>query len=211
VTNEMGQPDSRVEHSADASAGSSETDLAIGLALKSIREDRQLSARQLATKASVSPAMISRIESGQVSPSISTLTALSRALDVPLVSLFRETASDHTDFTHVANGGGLKSTRIVGSHRHDYVNLAFHTRRDLQFEARIVTLERQDARPPVYLGHGVVFIHILTGEAIYQYGPNEFTLKPGDSLSLDAELSHGFRKVLSQTLTFLTVQAERRG
>ena len=105
----MEQPDSPVEHSADVSAGSSETDLAIGLALKSIREDRQLSARQLAAKASVSPAMISRIESGQVSPSISTLTALSRALDVPLVSLFRETASDHTDFTHVVNGGGLKS------------------------------------------------------------------------------------------------------
>ena len=32
----------------------------------------------------------------------------------------------------------------------------------------------------------------------------------GDSLSLDAELSHGFKTVSTPTFTFLTVQAERR-
>lgn len=186
-------------------------DLAIGMALRAIREERRLSARQLAAESGVSAAMVSRIENGQVSPSIATLNALSHALDVPLVSLFRETASPHTDYTHVRKGEGLRSTRIVGEHSHDYVNLAFHSRRDIQFEALLVTLRRQEARPPVYLGHGVVFLHILAGEAIYGYGPNEFHLSDGDSLSIDAELSHGFRRVLTDELTFLSVQAERRG
>lgn len=185
-------------------------DQAIGAALKSIREDRGMSARQLASDSSVSAAMISRIESGRVSPSISTLSAIAAALDVPLVSLFRETASQRIDFTHVRCGAGLHSTRIVGEHRHEFVNLAFHTRRDLQFEARLVTLRRQSSRPPVYLGHGVVFLYILAGTAVYRYGPNDITLSEGDSLSLDAELSHGFREVISQELRFLTVQAERR-
>lgn len=195
----------------NAPAAGSATDLAIGAALKAIREERKLSARQLSVTASVSAAMISRIESGSVSPSISTLSALSAALGVPLVSLFRETASQYADFTHVRKGEGLRSTRIVGEHRHEYTNLAFHTRRDIQFEARLVTLVRQSARPPIYLGHGVVFVHILSGSAIYAYGPHEIRLEAGDSLSLDAELSHGFRQVISETMTFLTVQAERRG
>lgn len=190
--------------------GETSIDRAIGGALRSLREDRDLSARQLAAQAGISPAMVSRIESGQVSPSIATLSAIAGALDVPLVSLFRETASERVDFTHVRAGEGLRSTRIVGDHRHDFTNLAFHTRRDLQFEARLVTLERQQSRPPVYLGHGVVFLYILAGEAIYRYGPNDIRLGPGDSLSLDAELSHGFRAVESEELTFLTVQAERR-
>ncbi len=185
-------------------------DRAIGAALRGLRESRGLPARRLAEKSRVSAAMISRIENGQVSPSIATLSALSKALEVPLVSLFRETASDHADFTHVKKGRGLKSTRIVEDHSHDFVNLAFHTRRDLQFEARRVTLLRQDARPPRYVGHGVVFIHAMEGDALYRYGKTEIALRAGDSLSLDAELSHGFVEVLSDSFVFLTVQAERR-
>ena len=185
-------------------------DLAIGSALRDLRQARDLTARQLAAESAVSAAMISRIENGQVSPSISTLNALSKALDVPLVSLFRETSSHHSDFTHVKQGEGLASTRIIDDHTHDFINLAFHTRRDLQFEARMVTLVRQDARPPVYVGHGVVFVYAVEGEAIYDYGQREITLKAGDSLSLDAELRHGFKRVITDEFKFLTVQAERR-
>ena len=185
-------------------------DLAIGSALRDLREGFGLSARQLAARAEVSAAMISRVENGQVSPSIATLNALSKALDVPIVSLFRETTSDHADFTHVKKGEGLKSTRIVDKHTHEFVNLAFHTRRDLRFESRLVTLTRQDARPPVFYGHGVVFVHAIEGEAVYGYGQQEIPLKAGDSLSLDAELSHGFKKVVTPKFVFLTVHAERR-
>ncbi len=192
-----------------ATAGE-DVDTAIGSALRDLRESHGLTARQLATQSRVSAAMISRIENGQASPSISSLSALARALDVPLVSLFRETASDHADFTHVVAKEGLRSTRIVGGHSHEFVNLAFHTRRDLQFEARMVTLVRQSASPPTYIGHGVVFIYAVEGEAVYGYGQREIALKAGDSLSIDAELNHGFKKVISPKFTFLTVQAERR-
>ena len=185
-------------------------DHAIGTTLSGLRKSRGMTARQLAANSEVSAAMISRIESGQVSPSISTLNALSSALDVPLISLFRETASAHADFTHVKQGEGLKSTRVIDEHSHDFINLAFHTRRDMQFEARMVTLVRQSAKPPRYVGHGVVFVYAIEGEAVYQYGKQEITLNAGDSLSLDAELSHGFVEIVTPEFVFLTVQAERR-
>ena len=188
----------------------SDPDLAIGLSLRDLRERRGLSARQLAAAADVSAAMISRIENGQVSPSISTLNALSQALEVPLVSLFRETAKAHADFTHVKSGQGVTSTRIIEEHSHDYVSRAFHRRRDLQLEANMVTLLRQNARPPVYVGHGVVFIYAIEGRAVYGYGARDIVLEAGDSLSLDAELSHGFKAVITPRFTFLSVQAEVR-
>ena len=59
-------------------------DHAIGMALRDLRERRNVSAKQLAQSAGLSAAMISRIENGQVSPSIATLSALSEALDVPI-------------------------------------------------------------------------------------------------------------------------------
>lgn len=185
-------------------------DAAIGIALRKLRTDRELSARQLSAASGMSAAMISRIESGQVSPSIATLEALANSLDVPLVSLFREMAFEHIDFTHVEGGQGLRSTRIIRDHAHEFVNLAFHTRQDIQFEARLVILEKQETRPPIYVGRGVVFLYILEGVARYGYGTREFRLSAGDSLSLDAELSHGFLGLETPSLKFLTVQAERK-
>jgi transcriptional regulator with XRE-family HTH domain len=185
-------------------------DIAIGSTLRDLREIRQMTARQLSANSGISAAMISRIENGQVSPSIATLNAVAKALEVPLVSLFRETTSSHTDLTHVKRGEGLKSSRIIDDHTHEFINLAFHSRRDIQFEARMVTLVRQSAKPPRYVGHGVVFVHAIEGQAIYRYGQREIKLNAGDSLCLDAELSHGFIEILTPKFIFLTVQSERR-
>lgn len=184
-------------------------DKAIGASVKELRRQRAHSARSLADLSGISAAMISRIENGLVSPSIGTLAALAEALEVPIVSLFREAETDHTDFTLVRHGEGLKSTRITDDHQHEYVNLSMHARKDLRFQARRVTLLRDGGPPPSYVGHGVVFVQVLDGEAIYRYDQQSFTLRTGDSISVDAELNHGFVDVLTPEFTFLTVQAER--
>lgn len=185
-------------------------DQAIGSALRDLRENQTISARQLAEKSGISAAMISRIENGQVSPSISTMTALSNALDVPFVSLFRDMVSERTDFTHVKKGSGVSSTRLVGEHIHHYTNIASHRRRDLNFEAHMVTMTPQDCESPRNVGHGVVLLHVLKGSAKYQYGKQELTLSVGDNLSFDAELIHGFSEILTPEFIFLSVQAEAR-
>jgi len=56
----------------------------------------------------------------------------------------------------------------------------------------------------------VVFLHALAGQAVYGYRDRDITLKAADILSLDTELWHGFKKVISEEFTFLTVLAEGR-
>jgi len=184
-------------------------DRAIGASLRELRRLRGQSARGLADLSGVSAAMVSRIENGLVSPSIGTLEALAEALEVPIVSLFRNARTDHTDYTLVRHGEGLKSTRIAEDHSHECVNLAMHARKDLRFQARQVTLLRDGGPPPTYVGHGVVFVQVVSGEAVYRYGQKLISLREGDSISVDAELNHGFVEVLTPEFTFLTVQAER--
>ncbi|MCA3622926.1 MAG: helix-turn-helix transcriptional regulator [Methylobacterium sp.] len=185
--------------------------MAVGRTIRELRDLKRMTARDLGLRAGVSPAMISRVESGQVSPSLSVLEMLAAALEVPMVSLFRDTGSAVADFTHVKKGQGLKSTRLMGQHIHDFVMLGFHRRRDLQFESLLVTIERNEkTSPPTYTGHGCVFVYVLEGEAIYRYGQQEVKLGEGDSLCLDAELRYGIQEVLSPRLRFLSVQAERR-
>ena len=185
-------------------------DKAIGASLRELRQQRRQSARWLAEESGISAAMVSRIENGLVSPSIGTLGSLAEALEVPIISLFREAQTEHTDYTLVRHGEGLKSTRIAGGHSHEYINLAMHARKDIRFQANQVTLLRSQGQPPTYVGHGVVFIRAIAGKAIYRYGQNRITLEAGDSLSVDAELNHGFIEVLTRAFKFLTVQAERQ-
>ena len=62
---------------------------AVGRAIRELRDQRRMTARDLSSQSGVSAAMISRIESGQVSPSLQTLEALAGSFAVPVVSLFR--------------------------------------------------------------------------------------------------------------------------
>ena len=186
-------------------------DEAVGKALRALREQAGLTAKDLSTGADISAAMISRIENGQVSPSLSTLESLAATLDVPIVSLLRETATATADMTHVKAGKGLVSKRFAGGHSHDFVSLGFHRRPGLEFEAHLISVDRKDDdTPPLYNGHGCVFVYVLEGEASYVYGNEEIILSEGDSLSLDAELRYGLKKVRSPTLRFLSVQAKSR-
>lgn len=184
---------------------------AVGRTIRELRELKGMIARDLAQRAGVSAAMVSRIETGQVSPSLSVLETIAGALEVPIGSLFRDTGSAVADFTLVRKGEGLRSRRILGQHEHEFVMLGFHRRRDLQFESVIVTIDRNErAAPPTYTGHGCVFVYVLEGEAIYRYGRQEMHLAAGDSVCLDAEIRYGIQKVLTPRLRFLSVQAERR-
>jgi transcriptional regulator with XRE-family HTH domain len=184
---------------------------AVGRAIRDLRDQAAMTARDLASRSGVSAAMISRIENGQVSPSLATLEQLAGALQAPLVSFFRETGSAVSDFTLVKQGGGPKSRRLMGAHAHEFTVLGFHRRIDLQFESVLVTVERNEAAsPPRYTGHGCVFIYVLEGSATYRYGEETMRLDAGDSLSLDAELRYGIEEVLSPRIRFLSVQAERR-
>jgi transcriptional regulator with XRE-family HTH domain len=206
--NAVSDPDPPVALTA-AQAGN--INAAVGRTIRELREARRITARDLAARAGISAAMISRIETGQVSPSLSVLEMLAMALEVPIAGFFRDTSPAVSDFTYVRKGQGLLSTRMMGQHAHEFTALGFHRRNDLQFEAVLVTLERKaDVSPPTYTGHGCVFVYVLEGRARYRYGRKDVTLDEGDSLCLDAEVRYGIQEVMTPRLRFLSVQAERR-
>lgn len=183
-------------------------DLAVGRALHNFRLARGLTIKSLGEMAQMSPGMISRIENGQVSPSLSSLTALAEALETPLISLFRHTMAS-TDVTHVKSGQGLNSQREADNHQHDFSLLGYHKRDDMRFEPVLVTLKRKPQdKLPVYNGHGCLFIYVLAGEGIYQCNDNRYHLHAGDSLSFDAVARHGFVDIVSEEVQFLSVGAQ---
>jgi transcriptional regulator with XRE-family HTH domain len=62
----------------------------VGVRVREIRVGQGLSARELASRAGVSPAYLSRLENGRLSPTVSTLTRVMRAMGEPVSKAFGE-------------------------------------------------------------------------------------------------------------------------
>ena len=182
-------------------------DLAVGQALNRLRLERGLTVTALAGEAGVSPAMVSRIENAQVSPSLAMLSALAGALSVPVMALLAQ-HEQAADIHHVRAGEGLPSRRVTPDHSHDYLLLGKHGGPGGRFDAARIRIEADDAGTlPAYQHEGHAFIHVISGAATYRCGGQVFSLGPGDSLSFDAKLPHGFAEITGDHIEFLTVSS----
>ena len=61
----------------------------IGSKIRTLRTEKSLGLAQLGDHTGLSAGMLSKIENGQTSPSLATLTSLANALQVPVTSFFR--------------------------------------------------------------------------------------------------------------------------
>ncbi len=180
----------------------------VGLAVKRQREIAHISLRKLAGLSGISSAMVSRIENGQVSPSLSTLEALAEALSLSVITFFADSVQT-ADVTYVKAGQGLSATRSFADHHHEFRILGRHRKNPLEFESVSVTIDRsKDDIYPGYINRGYVFLTITKGECVYQCGDTDFPMSVGDSLSFDAELLHGVKEVVTKSVTFTSTSAK---
>ena len=185
----------------------SEIDLAVGRALNRLRSERALTLTELAGAAGVSQAMLSRIENGQVSPSLGTLSALASALGVPVMALLAENDAN-ADVHFVKAGEGLASRRVTPEHIHAYVLLGKHVGPGGSFQSARIRIEKGEAgNLPSYQHEGHVFLMVLSGGARYRCGGEVFEMGPGDSISFDAKLPHGFLDITEDHVEAITVSS----
>lgn len=74
----------------------------VGAKMRAMRLTRKLSLRALARLVSVTPSLISQIETGKINPSVSSLYAISMALDVPMDFFFGGSAKPSAAGVRVA-------------------------------------------------------------------------------------------------------------
>lgn len=69
------------------------TDNAIGARLRELRKERGLAAKEVARRAEVSPAYLSRLENGKISPTVATLSRIVQAMGESVARVFGETGT----------------------------------------------------------------------------------------------------------------------
>ena len=177
----------------------------IGRVARRIREELGLTLANVAQEARISPGMLSRLETGQVSPSLETIVALSRALGVRPALLLQEVGESDGDAQHVPHGHGLEVVRRGTKRGHTYHLLAAQRGPQKIFEPFLVTLTDKSEVFPGFQHAGTEFIYILSGEIRYRHGGESYLLKEGDSLTFRGDVAHGPERLIKVPIRMLSV------
>ena len=181
-------------------------EVAIGREVKALRTKLGLTVIDLAAATGLSHGMLSKIENGATSPSLTTLQSLSRALGVPVTALFRRFEQDRAA-TFVKAGEGLPIERRGTRNKHQY-QLLGHTgdaASKVVVEPYLITLTSESDVFPLFQHAGLEFLYMLEGEVVYRHGDASYLMTPGDSLFFDADAPHGPEEMRRLPIRFLSV------
>jgi transcriptional regulator with XRE-family HTH domain len=177
---------------------------AIGAHIRDLRQRFHLSVSDLAAAASISAGMMSKIENGQISPSLSTLQALAQALNVPITNLF-SAFEERRDCSYVKAGQGVVIERRGTKVGHVYQLLGHALGGDVTVEPYLITL-KEDAVPYTGFRHaGTELIYMLSGKVVYRHGDQTYPLESGDALMFDSAALHGPETLIQRPATYLSI------
>jgi len=177
----------------------------VGATVRRLRAAQGLTLSDVATMAGISPAMLSRLEHGDVSPSLDTLAALAEALGTSCAALLRDPDHGLSDAQLVKKGEGLEVVRRGTRRGHTYHLLASDRGPRRAFEPFLVTLTSKSEIFPEFEHPGTEFIHVLEGSLRYRHGSETYLLKPGDTLTFRGEVPHGPDKLLKLPIRMLSI------
>lgn len=197
---------------ADTTAGVSPRDLEkyVGAEIRKHRRRVHLTLQQLAQHAGVSQGMLSKIENGNTSPSLTTLAALADALSVPLSALFTPLEVNR-DVSFVPANEGLEIDRRGTRAGHVYELLGHGVRGAIGVEPYLITLTEGSEAFGDFQHEGAEYIYMLEGEVIYRHGDRQFRMRPGDSLFFDSIAPHGPVELVQLPARYLSIITYARG
>ncbi|MGE5372772.1 MAG: helix-turn-helix domain-containing protein [Solirubrobacterales bacterium] len=171
--------------------------------IRKIRVEKELTLDEVAGRTGFTKSLISKIENHKVSPPVSTLARIAKALDVSLGELFSGVddnpvklvrRNERRQYTPEQNGNGQHFENLISGFRNQ------------RMEPMIVTIDEPDRFQPQRFTHpGQEFLMVLSGSMKYACADEELVLNEGDALYFNAEYLHGPVPIPGQKVTYLSV------
>lgn len=176
----------------------SETDFDIGTRLRSLRQDRKMSQRQLAARAGVTNGLISMIEQNKISPSVANLKKILDGLSTSMVDFFLETAEEPKTFWRHSELPEIRSTVVHGP---EATMAKLSLLRIGRAERNNLILLHEtydpgaDTGPTLYSHEAEEAGIVIEGRIEITVGDEIEILGPGDAYIFDSRRPHRFRNL----------------
>jgi transcriptional regulator with XRE-family HTH domain len=181
-------------------------EVAIGREVRAYRKKLGITVADLAAATSLSLGMLSKIENGITSPSLTTLQALSRALGVPVTAFFRRFEEERSAvFVKAGEGVEIERRGTRAGHQYSLLGHVDANTSGVVVEPYLITLSQNSDIFPTFQHEGMEFLYMLEGEVVYRHGSNLFRMLPGDSLFFDADAPHGPEELTTLPIRYLSI------
>jgi transcriptional regulator with XRE-family HTH domain len=193
----------------------------LGLRLRAVRQGRNISVRELARRASVSASLVSQIELGHITPSVSTLWTLAQILEISIDGLFKDAPQGLNEAAGAAPAVRRQAGPVQRGAARQSIKLAsgvvwerltampddavefLHVRYDVGSES---------CPEQAMLRHsGREYGYVLSGRLGIRIGFDEYELAEGDSFSFDAPTPHRIWAIGKVPATAIWVVLNRNG
>lgn len=156
--------------------------------LREIRQQKGMTIKNLADACSVSPSLISQVERGKVTPTLTVFWRICNALDTHMQDFFEKRDAEET---MVVRRGQRKIIQLPDSHLR-YQLLSPNLKGQIEF--LLVEINPGQAHDPEGLvtHAGEECGYVLEGELIVRLDDQEIHLYEGDSISFQSSTPHRF-------------------
>lgn len=167
---------------------------AIGPKVRALRTTRQLGLVQLGKHTGLSPALLSKIERGQLVPTLPTLMRIALVFGVGLDHFFAR------DRAQVVAAVVRKDERIRLPERagerapaYRFESLDYPVT-DRKLNGYYVEVEAEETASELHRHAGAELVYVLSGELVINIAGEDYALHKGDSIYFDCNHSHSYRR-----------------
>jgi len=173
-------------------------DSTFGRRIKKLRKDRRLTTGQLASRTGQTPEFIDRVEADTITPPVSFLLQLARALDIDPSNFLSE--HEKIEIIEKRHESFVKRTQ----------NYSYRTltpgAEDKYLRAFMVSIEPKERHKMVEYKHpGEEFVYVMRGEPEITVGSKVYRLKPGETIHFDSETKHKLRNLSDEKCELIVV------
>lgn len=179
---------------------------AVGPKIRAIRLKKKMGLVELGRHTGLSPAMLSKIERGQLFPTLPTLLRIALVFSVgldyffsgnrekPTVGIVRRT--DRLRFPE-------KASARDNAYEFESLDYSAVERRLNAYYVEFLPIGAEKLR--LHHHEGGEFIYVLSGQLMVQVGGEEHTLEARDSMYFDSGTPHGYRRTGARTCAAIVV------
>ena len=182
------------------------SDYAIGGKIRALRLKKKMGLVELGQHSGLSPALLSKLETGRLFPTLPTLLRIALVFSVgldyffagarekPLVAVVRK--AERVQLPERQDGKDM-------SYRFESLDYPATERRFNSYYAEFLPVARDNVR--LHTHAGVEFIYTLKGRLNVHIDGQEHALESGDSMYFDSGLPHGYRRGGTSTCCAIVV------
>lgn len=179
----------------------------LGRRIRLIRKEQKRTQEEIADVCGITKSMLSKIESGNAMPAISTLMKIANALGVKTSDLLEEEISNDTVMVKAAQYADIDKW-IQTNKGYSFYALA-SARRNKFMQPYIFVARDGEINTHTFSHEGEEFIYVISGRMNYKVGSKEYELNSGDFLYFNSLEEHKVTP-LSKEVKYLAVFTEHQ-